>query len=114
MPAANVTVTITGETVAVHADTVSGGFDATMTSPPPYGSMIYDAINPGPPNPPGGSLGQVSLAFHYFGGPVPVNHGHLLLLWGPDGVAVQDVPLRTVAVALAPPAKRRKRKKAAA
>jgi hypothetical protein len=99
----NVAVAVAAGQIAVTADPVHSD---PMTPVPglPFGSMIYDSINTG------GSLARTSLAFHYFGGGVRVAAGDLILLWGPDGVAVQIAPLRPGP----PPLVRRRRKAKAA
>jgi hypothetical protein len=110
--AGNVTVTVTGERIAVTADNVQTTVPATL--PGIHGSMIYDSVNLGPPDAPDnpGSVGQLartSLAFHWFGGRADVTGGQLFLLWGPDGIAVQTVPVRP----LPPPRRPRRKRKAA-
>jgi hypothetical protein len=110
--AGGVTVTVTGERIAVTADDVRTATPATLAGI--HGSMIYDSVNLGPgdnPDNPGlvGQLARTSLAFHWFGGRVDVTGGQLFLLWGTDGIAVQTVPLRPAPA----PRKTRKRKAAA-
>jgi hypothetical protein len=54
----------------------------------PYGSMLYDTIDQ-PPS------AQLTVCFHDFGGPVPVNGGTFTIAWDPvNGVAVMEVPLK--------------------
>jgi hypothetical protein len=100
----NVTVVPAAGQVAVTADPVHSPGQVRPVPGLPFGSMIYDSINTG------GSLARTSFAFHYFGGPVPVAAGDLILLWGPDGVAVQTAPLRPEP----PPRSARRKRKAKA